>query len=197
MNSQQPHKDGATCGVVRGSKAPESNGVISGLFNVRIVGADGVEKFNEDCPNVIVNEGVGEMFTRMFTTNGSNTNWYLGLIDNASLTVAASDTLATHIASEFSNYSDATPGGGTATLRPNWASSATVTAASRKVDNTAASIDFTVSGAGGTVDGLFIHTQQTKGSSTGTLFSVVTIASSPTVAASDHVIVTYTASISS
>ena len=195
MRDNRRARDGAQIGVVRGGAKREDGGLISGLFNVKIV-REGQEIYNKDCPNVIVNEGVGEMFDRMFTAQPGNVNWYMGLLDNASLSVAATDTLATHIASEFSNYSDASPGGGTSSLRPNWAAQTTVTDSLRKVDNTGTPITFTISGAGGDVDGLFIHTQQTIGSSTGTLFSVVVIASAPAVTSGDQVIVTYTASIS-
>lgn len=131
-------------------------------------------------PNGIVDVGMNFLLDCMYNTGTQSTTWYIGLIDNSGYTgVSDSDTLASHAGwTEFTGYS-----GG----RKTWTSGA---ASSRSVTN-AATVDFTMTGAGA-VRGIFL-TDQASGTSP-VLWATALFSSAITVASSDVLKITYTVS---
>ena len=69
-----------------------------GIFTVTCVGADGVEKWSDTFPNLVVNVGLQDMNAKYFQGSGYTAAWYLGLVQGpgSGTTFAAADTLATH-----------------------------------------------------------------------------------------------------
>jgi hypothetical protein len=119
------------------------------------------------------------------------TTWYLGLYGaGASNTPAAGDTMSSHAGwTEYVNYSNANRV--TATL-------ATATTANPSVvTNSASPAVFNIDGAGGTVGGAFLTSNNTKSGTTGTLFSAADFGSpgDRVVVNSDTLSVTYTFSL--
>lgn len=120
--------------------------------------------WHEPIVNVVTDQGVRKILDEAFAGSGYTAAWYMGLVDNAGWTAyAAADTAAqingTNGWDEFVNYSQAT--------RPSmsWAA-----ASSRSKATSAASV-FSINGAGGVVRGLFVVSANTKGGTTGQLYS--------------------------
>lgn len=134
-----------------------------GVFKVQCIGADGVLKWEQETPNLVVNQGLQDMNTTYLKSGTQITTWYLGLVTGpgSGTTFAAGDTLASHAGwTEFTNYSGTRKAVtfGTAT-----------TANPSVITNSASPSAFTISGAGGTVAGAFLCSA-TSGT-TGVLFS--------------------------
>lgn len=137
-----------------------------------------------DFYNTIVNEGKNLLLNIMFGATAKIATWYMGLIDNAAFTIISNtDTAASHAGwAEYTANSDATRG----TWGAGTASSQTITNAAAVVFN------FT---ATATINGIFISTVNTKGSSTGTLWSAASFASTVGVVNGDQLKMTYTLSM--
>lgn len=133
--------------------------------------------------NDIVNEGKNYLFDVMFNTGTQtgNTSWFIGLISLTSFSaLAATDTMSSHSGwTEFTSYSQAN--------RVAWGSGA---AASQSVTNaTPATFDMTASG---TVKGIFITTNNTKGGTSGKLWSTALFSADVPVVNGDQLKITYT-----
>ena len=160
-----------------------------GVYTVVCHDADGNFKWEETTHNLVVNQGLQDMNTTYFKGSAYTAAWYLGLITGPSsgTTIAAADTLASHVGwTEFTNYSGNRKAitFGTAT-----------TADPSVIDNSAASAQFTISGAGGVVAGAFLCNVATGTS--GVLFSASDFLSpgDRTVVSGDTLTVTYTFSL--
>jgi len=160
-----------------------------GVFKVQCFGDDGVLKWEEETPNLVVNQGLQDMNTTYLKSGTQITTWYLGLVTGpgSATTYAAGDTLASHAGwTEFTNYSGTRKAVtfGTAT-----------TANPSVISNSASPSAFTISGAGGTVAGAFLCSA-TSGTS-GVLFSGSDFQSpgDRVVVAGDTLNVTYTFSL--
>jgi hypothetical protein len=134
-----------------------------GVYKIQCIGADGQIKWEEETPNLVVNQGLQDMNTTYLKSGTQITTWYLGLVTGpgSGTTFAAGDTLASHAGwTEFTNYSGTRKAVtfGTAT-----------TANPSVISNTASPSQFSISGAGGTVAGAFLCSA-TSGTS-GVLFS--------------------------
>ena len=173
---------GAT--VIAGGGTREGLGA-SGVYTVVCIGADGVEKWRDTFPNLVVNSGLKLMNDTFFAGSAYTAVWYLGLITGpgSSTTFAASDTMSSHIGwTEDTTYSNAnrpTVTFGTATLADPSVIATTATS-------------FSINGAT-TVAGAFLTTNNTKGGTTGTLFSASDFTGGDRILASgDTLNVTYT-----
>jgi hypothetical protein len=160
-----------------------------GVFKVQCFGADGVLKWEEENPNLVMNQGLQDMNTTYLKSGTQITTWYLGLVTGpgSGTTYAAGDTLASHAGwTEFTNYSGTRKAVtfGTAT-----------TANPSVISNSASPSAFTISGAGGTVAGAFLCSA-TSGTS-GVLFSGSDFTSpgDRVVVSGDTLNVTYTFSL--
>lgn len=173
---------GAT--VVAGGGMREGAGA-SGVYTVVCIGADGVEKWRDTFPNLVVNSGLKLMNDTFFAGSAYTAVWYLGLITGpgSGTTFAASDTMSSHVGwTEDTTYSNAN--------RPTVTFGAASLADPSVIATTATS--FSINGAT-TVAGAFLTTNNTKGGTTGTLFSASDFTGGDRILASgDTLNVTYT-----
>lgn len=134
--------------------------------------------------NLITNVGLDAFLDIMFHATTQITTWYIGLIDNSGFTaVDEADTISSHSGwSEFTTYSDAT--------RMAW----TEAAASGQSITSSAVTTFAINGSG-TVKGLFLVSNSTKGGTTGTLWCATTFATAIPVVNTDSFKVTYTVNL--
>ena len=177
---------GLTCNTKAGEAAQAT-----GVYHVECRDKDGNLKWTAESKNLVVNAGLRYMAGSALTSVTQITTWYLGLYGaGASNTPAAGDTMSSHAGwTEYTNYSNANRV--TATL-------ATATTANPSVvTNSASPAAFNINGAGGTVGGAFLTSENTKGGTTGTLFSAADFGSpgDRAVVNGDTLSVTYTFSL--
>jgi hypothetical protein len=154
-----------------------------GRFRVEHTDKDGklkgIYEFNNDIVNVGKNDILGVYFSGASQTGSSS--WVIGLISNSGYSaLAAGDTMASHAGwTEFTSYSQSTR----VAWGPGSASSQSVTNASPAT--------FDISGSG-TVKGIFVVNQNTKGGTTGTLWATALFSADVPVTNGDQLKVTYT-----
>jgi len=174
----------ANIGSSEGAKA-------TGKYTVECYDKDGNLKWVAETPNLVVNVGLQYMAGSALTSTAQITTWYLGLYGSGSTnSPAAGDTMSSHIGwTEVTAYSEAN--------RPTATLAAATNANPSVVTNTASKAEFTINGTT-TVGGAFLTSNNTKGGSTGTLFSAADF-SAPgdrSVVSGDILNVTYTFSLS-
>lgn len=174
----------ANTGAQEGAKA-------TGKYTVECFDKDGKLKWVAESSNLVVNVGLQYMAGTALTTTSQITTWYLGLYGSGSTNnPAAGDTMSSHIGwTEVTDYTEAT--------RPAATFAAATNANPSVVTNTASKAVFSINGTT-TVGGAFLTSNNTKGGSTGTLFSAADF-SSPgdrSVVSGDILNVTYTFSLS-
>ena len=164
----------------------------TGRFVIECYDKDGKLKWVDDSKNLVVNVGLQYMAgTALDGSTARITSWYLGLYGAASSNnPAAGDTMSSHAGwTEVTDYTEAT--------RPAATFVAATTADPSVVTNSASKAQFTMN-ATVTVGGAFLTSNNTKGGTTGTLFSAKDF-NSPgdrSVVSGDVVLVTYTFSLS-
>ena len=163
----------------------------TGKYIVECHDKDGNLKWVEETQNLVVNVGLQYMAGSALTSTAQITTWYLGLYGSGSTnSPAAGDTMSSHIGwTEVTDYSEAN--------RPTATLAAATNANPSVVTNTASKAVFTINGTT-TVGGAFLTSNNTKGGSTGTLFSAADF-SAPgdrSVVSGDILNVTYTFSLS-
>jgi hypothetical protein len=193
--------DHAVATLQANANIPEGMG-IEGWYHVVCRDKDGVLKWEDKCPNLVVAVGKQLLLDTLLRTSSTYTTVgpFLGLT-NATLTPAATDTMTTLVGGgkEFTAY---TVGGsavrGTATFA---ASSSTGTTPSNVTTSAASSITYTITGGGGTVYGCFLVTGtgavNTQSSTAGTLYSEGNFATAKATTAGDTVSVTYSTTATS
>jgi len=131
--------------------------------------------------NGVTNIGKDSQLDVIFNSGTQITSWYLGLVDNAGFTAFAnSDTMASHGGwTEFTTYTEAT--------RPQWSPDA---AASQQITNSTPT-NFNITGSG-TLQGIFVTSDNTKSGTTGTLWATASFAGTIPVANGDLLKITYT-----
>ena len=176
---------GLTCNTKAGEGAKAT-----GLFEIKCHDKDGNLKWEAQSKNLVVNVGLQYMAGSALTSVSQITTWYLGLYGaGAANTPAASDTMASHAGwTEVTAYSNA-----------NRVTATFVTATTADpsvVTNTASPAVFNINGTA-TVGGAFLTSENTKGGTTGTLFSAADFGSpgDRSVVNSDTLSVTYTFSL--
>ena len=161
-----------------------------GVFTVQCHDKDGNLKWEAKEHNLVVNEGLQYMNAKTFTGSSYTAAWYLGLYGaGASNTPAASDTMASHAGwTEVTAYSQST--------RPACTFGTPTTADPSVATNSASAATFSIN-ATTTVGGAFLTTDNTKGGTTGTLFSAADFQSpgDRSVVSGDTLSVTYTFSL--
>lgn len=174
----------ANTGATDGAKA-------TGKYVVECFDKDGNLKWVAESKNLVVNVGLQYMAGSALTSTTQITTWYLGLYGaGASNTPAAGDTMASHAGwTENTDYSEAN--------RPAATFAAATNANPSVVTNTASKAVFTMN-ATTTIGGAFLTSNNTKGGSTGTLFSAADFQSpgDRSVVNGDILNVTYTFSLS-
>ena len=167
---------------------------IAGYYNVTCNDAQGNLKWEESFPNLV--NAIGKQLLLDTLLKGSSytvVGPFLGLI-NSSPTFLAADTMTSHAGwTEFTNYTV----GGSAVRGTAVFASATSSGLSPAniTSSAAASITYTITGAGGTVAGCFLVTGSgavsTQSSTAGTLYSEGNFATAKVTTAGDTVSVTY------
>lgn len=134
-------------------------------------------------PNGITDAGLNHLLETEFHSGSQVTAWYIGLVDNDGFSAfAAGDIMSSHGGwAEITAYDEAN--------RPQWTAG---TASTRQITN-ASTVNFTIS-ATKTLKGLFVTSNNTKGGTTGTLWSTAAFGSTVSVADNDVIKVTYTVS---
>lgn len=164
----------------------------TGKFLIECYDKDGKLKWTDESKNLVVNVGLQYMAgTSLDGSTARITSWYLGLYGAASSNnPAAGDTMSSHAGwTEVTDYTEAT--------RPAATFVAATTANPSVVTNSASKAQFTMN-ATVTVGGAFLTSNNTKGGTSGTLFSAKDF-SAPgdrNVVSGDVVLVTYTFSLS-
>lgn len=156
-------KDTMTAGLMAGTRSGEEM-MAMGRFKVQCFDKDGNLKWEDENHNLVVNEGLQYMCGTALTSVTQITTWYIGLYGaGASNAPAAGNTMASHTSwTEVTPYSNAN--------RPT-CTFATATTANPSVATNSASVAVFNINATETVGGAFLVSNNTKGGSTGTLFS--------------------------
>jgi hypothetical protein len=189
LNDKAKSTDTAIAAASVGA-TPQAAAKAGGVFHVQCHDAQGNLKWEAKEHNLVVNVGLQDMNTKYFTGSGYTATWYLGLYGAAaSNDPAAGDTMASHAGwTEVTAYSQAT--------RPQAVFGTATTADPSVINNSGAPAVYTINGTT-TVGGAFLTSDNTKGGTTGTLFSAVDF-SAPgdrAVVANDTITVTYTFSL--
>jgi hypothetical protein len=155
---------------------------LKGRWKAQVI-RDGEVIDEQEFPNGIVNEGLNYLLDAAFNGGSPISTWYIGLINNAGFTALNSaDTMASHSGwVETSAYTEAT--------RREWTSGA---ASGRAITN-ASTVDFSID-ATVTIRGIFITSNNTKGGTSGTLWSTGLFLANVVATSGDTLRVTYTLS---
>jgi hypothetical protein len=176
-------------GLVAGTRSGEG-AMALGYFTIQCFDKDGNLKWEDENHNLVVNGGLQYMCGTALTSTAQITTWYIGLYGaGASNTPAAGDTMSSHAGwTEVTAYSNAT--------RPACTFAAATLANPSVATNTASPAAFTINGTA-TVGGAFLVSNNTKGGTSGTLFSAADFASpgDRSVVNGDTLNLTYTLSL--
>lgn len=153
VSASVPSQKGSSEGVRGGGK-----------FIVECFDKDGNLKWRSESHNLVVNVGLQDMNTKYFAGSGYTAAWYIGLYGaGASNTPAASDTMSSHAGwTEVTAYDEAT--------RPQCNFGTATTADPSVISNSSNVAVFTISSSV-TVGGAFLTSNNTKGGTSGILFS--------------------------
>jgi hypothetical protein len=179
----------------RGILVPSATRVIGGgVFSMVCRDAKGRVKWENESHNIVVSVGLKDMNDKYFRGASYTAAWYLGLYGaGASSNPAAGDTAASHAGwSEVSPYSNAT--------RPVCTFAAATTASPSVITNAASPAVFNINVVGPTIiGGSFLSSVNTKGGTTGILFSAADLAApgDRSVTSLDTLSLTYTFTLAS
>jgi hypothetical protein len=174
--------DGAAAGLVARHAVSDVIG-IGGTFKVVCRAADGSIRWEDDFNNLVVTVGKNDLLNQYFRGSAYNAVFFVGLKTAGS--ISAADTMSSKSWTEITDYSNATRPAFTAAV-PSGGST----------DNSASPAVFNINGTA-TVGGCFIVTgtgANTKGGTTGTLFSAADFAVARSVLSGDTLTVTYSIS---
>jgi hypothetical protein len=189
FNDKVKSKDVASSSFVAGGSAADSASA-KGMYKIQCHDKDGNLKWEDAAPNLVVNVGLQDMNAKYFTGSAYTAAWYLGVYGSgATNSPAAGDTMSSHAGwTEVTAYSQAT--------RPACTFGTPTTANPSVATNSASPATFSINGTT-TIGGAFVTSNNTKGGSTGTLYSAADF-SSPgdrAVVSGDTLSVTYTLSL--
>lgn len=189
FNDKVKSQDVATSSLIAGGSAADSASA-KGVYKIQCHDAQGNLKWEAAAPNLVVNGGLQDMNAKYFTGSAYTATWYLGLYGaGASNTPAAGDTMSSHAGwTEVTDYSQAT--------RPACTFGTPTTANPSVATNSASPATFSIN-ATTIVGGAFLTSDNTKGGTTGTLYSAADF-SAPgdrSVVSGDTLSVTYTLSL--
>jgi hypothetical protein len=141
-----------------------------GVFTVQCFDKDGNLKWEDQKHNLVVNVGLQDMNTQYFKGSGYTATWYIGLYGAAATNdPAAGDTAASHAGwTEITPYSNAN--------RPTATFGTATTADPSVIDNSGSPAQFDIDDTA-TIGGAFLISDNTKGGTTGVLFSASDFAS--------------------
>lgn len=156
----------------------------SGIYVLECVNPDGTIAWTERIKNGVTNTGMNNMLDVYFNSGSQSANWYIGLIDNSGYSgVAASDTISSHAGwTENTDYTESN--------RVAWGNGS----ASGQAVTNASAAEFSIN-ASITIKGAFVVNQNTKGGTTGTLYSTGVLAGTQALSSGQTLRVTYTNSL--
>lgn len=163
FNEQAKSVDAVSTSMVCGGGAKE--GIKGGgVFAIQCFDKDGNLKWEAQSHNLVVNVGLKDMNDKYFSGSGYTATWYIGLYGAASSNnPAASDTAASHAGwTEVTAYSQA--------ARPQAVFGAATTADPSVISNSGSPAQFSINGTT-VVGGAFLISNNTKGGTSGVLFS--------------------------
>jgi hypothetical protein len=165
--------------------------VAMGKYFVECFDKDGNLKWSDEASNLVVNTGLQYMAgTSLDGATARITAWYVGLITGpgSGTTFAAGDTASLHAGwAENTTYSNST--------RPAATFAAATTANPSVVTNSASKATFNINNTA-TIAGAFLISNDTKGGTSGTLFSASDFTGGDrSVGSGDTLQVTYTFSL--
>lgn len=168
-----------------GILVPDNKITVGGVYHGQII-RDGQIVDEWEDHNLVVNEGLNSILDVQFHGATQIGTWYLGVFEG-NYTPVATVTGATiaSAATECTAYANAT--------RPAFDEAA---AASQSITNSASRASF-VFNATKTIYGAFLISDNTKGGTTGTLFSAARFSASKAVVSGDELLLTYTFTASS
>lgn len=157
----------------------------AGYFEIVCRDKHGNEKWRDTAKNLIVNAGLNYLLDAGLSGGTPVTSWFLGLTAG-SPTIAAGNTMGSHAGwTEVTAYDEAN--------RQAWSEAGP---SSQSISNSGSPAVFTISANGTTIGGLFLTSSNTKGGTTGTLFSAAAFsAGNKLLDDNDTLTVTYTASL--
>lgn len=190
MFNEKATSSDAAAALVAQNGGLADNATAKGVYMVQCHDADGNLKWEAEAFNLVVNGGLQDMNSKYFTGSSYTAAWYLGLYGAASSNnPAAGDTMSSHAGwTEVTAYSQAT--------RPACTFGTPTTANPSVATNSASPATFSINGTT-TVGGAFLTSNNTKGGTTGTLYSAADF-SAPgdrSVVSGDTLTVTYTLSL--
>jgi hypothetical protein len=135
-----------------------------GVFTMQCFDKEGNLKWEAKEHNLVVNGGLQDMNEKYFKGSGYTATWYIGIYGSgATNTPAAGDTAASHVGwTEVTPYSNAT--------RPTATFGTATTADPSVINNASSPAQFNIN-ATAVVGGAFLISDNTKGGTTGVLFS--------------------------
>jgi len=162
-----------------------------GVFTFQCFDKNGNLKWEDSAHNLVVNVGLKDMNDKYFSGSAYTAAWYLGLVTGpgAGNTYAAGNTMASHAGwTENTDYSEG--------VRQTATFGAATTADPSVISNSASVAVFSMNGTA-TIAGAFLSSDDTKGGTTGILFSVSNFTSpgDRAVVSGDTLNVTYTFSL--
>jgi hypothetical protein len=161
-----------------------------GVFKVTARDKNGAIKWQAESNNLVVNVGLQDMNTKYFTGSNYTAAWYLGIYGtSATNNPAANDTASSHAGwVEVTDYSQ--------TTRPQCVFGTASTADPSVISNSASPATYSIISSV-TVGGAFLISSNTKGGTTGVLFSAADFQSpgDKTVVNGDTLTCTYTFSL--
>jgi len=185
----------AKAGDVLGSSMASQGGTQDGIrgggvFTVQCYDKDGKLKWESKSPNLVVNVGLKDMNDKYFSGAAYTAAWFIGIYGAGSTNnPAAGDTAASHAGwTEVTAYTQAN--------RPAASFGAATTADPSVITNSASPAVFSINGTT-VVGGAFLISNNTKGGTTGVLFSASDFTSpgDRSVVNGDTLNVTYTFSL--
>jgi hypothetical protein len=190
MFNEQAKSTDLVSSTVQKSKGVSEGLKGGGVFTVTCFDKDGNLKWEAKSPNLVVNVGLQDMNTKYFSGSTYTAAWYISLYGAASSNdPAAGDTMSSHAGwTEVTAYSQAT--------RPAATFGTATTADPSVIDNSGSVAVFSINGTT-TVGGAFLTSDDTKGGTSGTLFSAADFEApgDRSVVNGDTVNVTYTFSL--
>lgn len=190
FNEQAKAQEIVTASVTRHAGFSES-AKAGGVYTVQCHDANGNLKWEASSHNLVVNVGLKDMNDKYFSGSAYTAAWYLGLITGpgSGTSYSASDTMSSHAGwTEDTNYSQST--------RPACSFGAASTADPSVITNSGSPASFSINGTT-TIAGAFLTSDNTKGGTTGILFSESDFQSpgDRSVVSGDTLTVTYTFSL--
>lgn len=169
-----------------GILVPKQKLIVAGQYHGTILRkGEVIDDFYED--NLVVDEGLNALLDIMFHGSTQVTTWYLGVFEGNYTPVAGINAAGIASASTETNaaYDE--------TTRPAFVEAA---ASSKVTTNAASRATFTFN-ATKTIYGAFLISDNTKGGTSGTLFSAARFGTSKAVVSGDQLLLTYTFTASS